>query len=157
MLGGTGLSEGTSGLLAEGMAAAVAGMAEGAGGGSMLSKMDFRTSSFVRRSRARELRNLFFLSIVKIMKQTKVEVGVEEAGCGGGGAVRIKQGNVKRNLNQLNFWKILGERRSNEAGECHRFRTAEQISYRIKKRILRRKGCMFLNSNWVGMAVMRGW
>ena len=93
MLRGTGLLEGTSGLLEEGMegtgaaAAEVAGMEEGAGVGSMLSKMDFRTSSFVRRSRARELRNLFFSSIVKIMKETNVEVGVKEAGCGGGGDV----------------------------------------------------------------------
>ena len=93
VLGGTGLSEGTLGLFAVGMegtggaAAAVAGMAEGAGVGSMLSKMDFWTSWFVRRSRASELRNLFFSSIVKIMKETNVEVGVKEAGCGGGGDV----------------------------------------------------------------------
>ena len=37
-----------------------------------------------------QIEKLVFSSIVKIMKETNVEVGVKEAGCGGGGDVQMK-------------------------------------------------------------------
>ena len=50
---------------------------------------------------------------------------------------------LKQNLSQLNFWEILGELHSNEASECDRLTTAQEMSYRVELEYFKIKGVCF--------------